>query len=49
MLSFRKLSFLARTLQKPMMAPFGSDSWKDRDAASEKLFVSQQESTSVIR
>ena len=32
-----------------MMAPFGSDNWKDRDAASEKLFVSQQESTYAIR
>ena len=42
MLSFRKLSSLARTLQKPIIAPFAGDKWKDRDAASEKVFVSQQ-------
>ena len=48
MLSLRKLSFLTKSLQKPILAPF-SDKWKDRDAAAEKVFVSQQESIECIR
>ena len=45
MLSLRKLTLLTRSLQKPIIAPFSSDKWKDRDQAAEKVFVSQQEST----
>ena len=47
MLSFRKLSSLAINLQRPTVALFTSDKWKDRDAASEKVFVSQQESNNI--
>ena len=49
MLSLRKISSLTRTLQKPMFAAFGYDNWKDREGASEKVFVSQQESIYSLR
>lgn len=44
MLSLRKITSLARTIQRPIAVTFASDKWKDRDAAAEKVFVSQQES-----
>lgn len=45
MLTLRKITSLARTIQRPVSFGFAGDKWKDRDQAAEKVFVSQQEST----
>jgi hypothetical protein len=46
MFSLRRLTTsLTKSLQRPVMMPF-SDTWKERDEASEKVYISQAESTS---
>jgi len=45
MQSLRKLSIMAINLQKRPIALFSKDNWKDRDEASEKVYISQTEST----
>lgn len=44
MFSLRRLTTsLTRGLQRPVMMPF-SDTWKERDEAAEKVYISQAES-----
>jgi len=45
MQSLRKLSIMTINLQKRPIALFSKDNWKDRDEASEKVYISQTEST----
>lgn len=44
MFSLRRVATsLTRNLQRPIMMPF-SDTWKERDEAAEKVYISQAES-----
>lgn len=45
--SFRKLTSLALSMQTRPFYCF-ADNWKDRDEASEKVFISQSESSSLL-
>lgn len=44
--SFRKLTSVALSMQTRPFYRF-ADNWKDRDEASEKVFISQSESSSL--
>lgn len=44
MFGLRRLtSTLTKSLQKPIVMPF-ADTWKERDEAAEKVYISQAES-----
>lgn len=45
--SFRKLTSVALTMQTRPLYRF-ADNWKERDEASEKVFISQSESSSLL-
>lgn len=44
MFSLKKISSLALSLQTRPVYLFSKDGWKDRDEASEKVYISQAES-----
>ena len=50
MISLRNIASLARNIkiQPKVIAPFSSDRWKERDEASEKVYISKSESNNIF-
>ncbi len=50
MIALRNIASLVKTIkiQPKVIAPFSSDRWKERDEASEKVYISKAESNNIL-
>lgn len=50
MIALRNIASLVKTIkiQPKVIAPFSSDRWKERDEASEKVYISKAESNHIF-